>query len=233
MKVTAIVPSAGKGRRLKRDIDKVFVLLDNKPILYHTLKSLEKIKEIEEIILVVSRRSLDYTRDYFLKRFRFQKPIKVIRGGRMRADSVWNGLKEIDKSTDLVLIHDGARPFAEEDLFKKVIKAGKEFGASVLGVPLSFTIKRVKNSSFVLETIPRENIWEIQTPQVFKRDLLLSCYQKARKEKFRPTDDAQVLERYGYKIKIVEGSPLNIKITRPEDLVLAKAILNLRNGFVK
>lgn len=226
MKISAIVPSAGEGERLKKGIDKVFVLLEKKPILYYTLKNLEKIKEIEEIILVVSSRSLEYTEDYFLKKFSFRKEIKVVKGGPTRTDSVWNGLKEVGSSTEFVLIHDGARPFVSKDLIKKVIETAEEFGTGVLGFPISSTVKRIKDA-YVVETIDRKELWEIQTPQVFKKDLIISCYQKAIKENFKPTDDAQILERYGYRVKIVKGSSLNIKITVPEDLVLAKAILKI------
>ncbi|MCM8783644.1 MAG: 2-C-methyl-D-erythritol 4-phosphate cytidylyltransferase [Candidatus Omnitrophica bacterium] len=224
MRISAIIPSAGRGKRLRENKDKVFVTLDNKPIIYYTLKSLEEIEEIGEIILVVSGRSFMYAKDEFLKKIRFTKVKKVVKGGPTRTDSVWNGLKEIDKTADLILVHDGARPFINKILLKKVIEAGARFGAAVLGVPINATIKKVKSGS-VVETVSREYIWETQTPQVFRKDLIVSCYQQAINEGFKPTDDAQVLEHYGKKVKIVEGSILNIKITTPEDLFLAKAIL--------
>ncbi|MCM8778375.1 MAG: 2-C-methyl-D-erythritol 4-phosphate cytidylyltransferase [Candidatus Omnitrophica bacterium] len=224
MRISAVVPAAGRGKRLREKSDKAFVLLDKKPILFYTLKNLERIKDIEEIILVVSRRSLQYTKEIFLKKFNFKKRIKVVKGGPTRSDSVWNGLREIDKTKDLVLIHDGARPFIDEDLLKMVINEGRKFEAVVPGIPLNFTVKEIKNH-LVVRTLPRQDLWEIQTPQFFKKDLLISCYKKARKERFIATDDAQVVERYGHKVRVIKGSPLNIKITTPEDLVLAKAIL--------
>lgn len=227
MKVVAIVPAAGKGERLDREVDKAFVLLDKKPILFYSLRAVENAKEIKEIILVVSKRSLKYTQDKFLKKFPFPKVTRVVVGGRTRADSVWNALQAVDEDTDLVLIHDGARPFLDPTSLKRVIKAGERYGAAVLGVPITSTIKKVKNFR-VSETVVRKFLWESQTPQIFPRDFILNCYQKAIREKFAATDDAQIVERYGHKVRVVEGSPLNIKITTPEDLVLAKAILRIK-----
>ncbi|MGE4357424.1 MAG: 2-C-methyl-D-erythritol 4-phosphate cytidylyltransferase [Candidatus Omnitrophota bacterium] len=228
MKISCIVPSAGKGKRLKANVDKVFVLLDNKPILYYTLKNLEASKEIGEIVLVVSKESLEFSCNEFLKKFKFSKIKKIVEGGKTRTESVWRGLQSADEKSKFILIHDGARPFVDEDCLNRLIKAGEEFGSAVLGLPITSTVKKVRNS-FVSKTVPRDYLWEIQTPQIFKRDLIIDCYKKAIEEKFIATDDAQILEHYGYKVKIVKGSPLNIKITTPEDLTLAKAILKIRS----
>ncbi|MCM8766125.1 MAG: 2-C-methyl-D-erythritol 4-phosphate cytidylyltransferase [Candidatus Omnitrophica bacterium] len=226
MKISAIIPSAGRGRRLGKKIDKVFLLLDKKPILYYTLKNFEDVEEIEEIILVVSRRSFHEAKEFFLKKFNFRKRIKIVPGGATRADSVWNGLRNTDEKADLVLIHDGARPFVNSILVRRVIEAGERFGAAILGIPISSTVKQVKGS-YALRTISRASLWDIQTPQIFRKDLFINCYKKAREEKFKPTDDSQIMEHYGCKVRIVEGSCLNIKITTPQDLVLAKAILKI------
>jgi 2-C-methyl-D-erythritol 4-phosphate cytidylyltransferase len=231
MKITAIVPAAGRGSRLKAKVEKAFILLDKKPVLFYTLKNLEKIEEIQEIILVVSKRSLKYTKDKFLRKFRFKKVKKIVKGGARRTESVWNGLKAVGADSEWVLIHDGVRPLIAQALINKVIKAGERYGAAALGIPINATIKKIKNFR-VAETVERKFLWEIQTPQIFLKDILFSCYQKARREKFTPTDDAQIVERYGHTVKVVEGSPLNIKITTPEDLVLAKAILRSKMSYI-
>lgn len=227
--ISCIIPAAGRGRRLGSKQDKVFALLDNEPILFHALRNLQKAREIQAIILVVSKRSLNYTESKFFRNLKFTKIKKIVPGGRTRADSVWNGLKEISANTEFVLIHDGARPFIDLDSLKKLIKAGKRYGAAVLGIPVNATVKKVKNFR-TLETVERKFLWEIQTPQIFEKNLLINSYLKARRERFKPTDDAQIVERYGYKVRVVRGSPLNIKITRQEDLVLAKAISRIKKN---
>jgi len=231
MEITAIVPAAGRGSRLRNKADKVFATLDKKPILFHTLKNLEETKEIRDIILVVSKRSLNYTRDIFLKRFPFPKIEKVVVGGKTRAESVWNGLSAVRADTKFVFIHDGARPFVDADSLERVIKGAEKFGAAILGIPIPSTVKKVKKFC-VVETVERKFLWQIQTPQIFRKSLLINCYRKAMRAGFKPTDDAQVLEHYGHKVRVIEGSPLNIKITTPEDLVLAKAILQIKRSFI-
>lgn len=228
MKITAVVPAAGRGRRLGEKKDKVFISLGNKPILFYTLKALENSKLINEIILVVGSRHLDYTKNVFLPKFQFTKVSKVISGGRTRAISVSKGLSLLSQDTDLVLIHDGARPFIDKYIIEKTIMEARRSGAAISGVPVKSTVKRVRGKK-VEETVERRGLWEIQTPQVFKKDILLRCYRKFGENKFSPTDDAQVLERCGYKVKVVEGKSSNIKITTPEDLMLAKAILKTLN----
>ncbi len=224
MKITAVIPAAGCGKRLGGRKDKVFVPLGDRPVLFYTLRALENSKLIDEIILIVGSRYLGYVKNVFLPKFRFSKVKKVASGGRTRAISVSKGLSLLSQDTDLVLIHDGARPFIDKYIIEKTVMEAGKSGAAVSGVPVKFTVKRVRGKK-IEETVERKNLWEIQTPQVFKKDVLLRCYKKSKEKKFSPTDDAQVLERYGYKVKVVEGKSSNIKITTPEDLMLAKAIL--------
>ncbi|MCX5656987.1 MAG: 2-C-methyl-D-erythritol 4-phosphate cytidylyltransferase, partial [Candidatus Omnitrophica bacterium] len=194
MKITAVIPAAGRGKRLGGKKDKVFVLLGDKPVLFYTLRVLESSKLIDEIILVIGPRYLNYVKNVFLPKFRFTKVKKVTSGGRTRAISVSKGLSLLSQDTDLVLIHDGARPFIDKYIIEKIVKEAIKSGAAVSGVPVKSTVKRVRDKK-IEETVERRDLWEIQTPQVFKKDILLRCYKEAKREKFSPTDDAQILER--------------------------------------
>ncbi|MDP2939590.1 MAG: 2-C-methyl-D-erythritol 4-phosphate cytidylyltransferase [Candidatus Omnitrophota bacterium] len=223
MKVTAIVPSAGLGERLNKKIAKPLVLLNRKPIVIHTLENLSKSKLINEIILVVSRNYIDAFRKN-IKHFGLKKVKNIILGGVTRSQSVANGLKAISEDTDFVLIHDAVRPFISQKSISEVVKSAKKFGAAILAVPAKATIKKVDlNKSEVVETLNRDVLCEVMTPQVFRKDLILSGYNRLRKFSF--TDDAVLLERLGYRVKVVMGSYTNIKITTPEDLIVAEGIV--------
>lgn len=222
MKAVAIVVSAGLGRRLNSKIPKPLITLNGKPILIHTLKNLSKSGLIQEIVVVVNKFYLDIFRKK-IKQFGLSKVKKIVAGGSTRPKSVFNGLKAISKDCDLVLVHDGVRPFVKEELIKQVILAANKFGAAILCAPLKATIKKIDiKKQEVLETVNRDVLREAQTPQAFKRDLILNGYKRIRNFNF--TDDASVLERLGHKIKVVAGSYVNIKITTPEDLSLARII---------
>jgi len=222
MKIEAIVVAAGRGKRLRFKISKPFIEIKKRPILYYTLRVMEKYPLIKNIILVTKKtdikKALKLIRNGNLKKIK-----KIIGGGRTRRLSVEEGLKFIDSDTDLVLIHDAVRPFIYKEMLQKIILTAERFGAAVLGVPLKSTIKSVKKNLFVKETLNRSKIWEIQTPQVFKRDLLFNAYKKFKGDFL---DDSQVVEKLGVKVKVIRGDYFNIKITTPEDLVFARAILS-------
>lgn len=224
MKVTCIVPAAGKGKRLKSGRDKVFVNLGGEPLLSRTLKALHGCPFIDSIIVVVSANKIKSC-ERLARKYGLKKVKNIIRGGRRRFDSVREGLKEA-KDTDFVLIHDGARPFIEQDLVAKVFGAAKKYGAALCATPSKQTLKSVTGELFVDGTPERKYIWEAQTPQAFRRDLIVKAYRKARKNS--ATDDAMLVERLGHRVKIVQGSPRNIKITTPEDLKLAEALIRNR-----
>jgi len=223
VKVTALVAAAGSGLRLKTKTLKPLVLIDKKPIIIHTLKKLSSHPLIKEIIIVFNP-AYKQKLENLLKRERIKKVKEIVKGGKTRTQSVKNGLERV-KDADLVLIHDGARPFIENKTITQAIKAALKCGAAIVGVPLKSTIKRIKPESLEVDcTLRREQVWEIQTPQVFKKSLIVRAYNMAGKNADMP-DDSFLVERLGRRVALVKGSSLNIKITTPDDLVLAKAII--------
>ena len=223
MKVLAIVPAAGSGKRLKKSCDKPFIEINSKPLLFYALKALETSPLIDEIILVVAKKRISMALN-LVRRFRFKKVSKIVRGGKTRSESVANGLKLLKKSNaDYVFIHDGVRPFLEKSLIERCIKAAKKFGSSVACVRVKPTIK-AERKGFILKTLERSALLEAQTPQVFRKDLILKAY-KNKKMLFSSTDDSRLVEKSGHKVRVVAGSNKNIKVTTPEDLLLAKALL--------
>jgi len=221
MRVVCIVAAGGSGRRLKAKQAKPFVMLGGKPLLSHTLKALEACAFIDEIVVVVSPDKLKACRA-LVKKYRFKKIHAIRPGGRRRFDSVKSGLRGA-RAADFILIHDGARPFADRDLIKRVFLAAKKNGASISATAVKQTLKRVGKSFFVSGTPERKLLWEAQTPQAFKKELIIRAYRKAGRR--GATDDAALVEKLGHKVKIVKGSSRNIKITTPEDLALAELLL--------
>ena len=220
--VTAIVPAAGSGRRLKADRDKPYILLKKKPIIIHTLQRLSASPLINEIILAVSKKHIILILA-LIKKFKIKKIKAVVTGGRTRSESVYNGIKNISDKTDIVLIHDGVRPLIDNKLIAKVIKAAKRFKAAVLAVPVVATVKESGPRQLVKKTLVRNKIWAVQTPQAFERDLIITAYSKAGSRKSQASDDAFLVEKLGYPVKIVKGLYSNIKVTTKEDLILAEA----------
>lgn len=225
-KVFVIVPAAGAGTRLGGSVKKQFLLLKDKPILVHTLQRFEHCPDVDEIALAVPEQSIAEI-ETVLSHYRLHKVSKVTVGGEKRQDSVYNVLKKIPaKLSDIVLVHDGVRPFVEPKRISHLIKVCKEYSAAVLAVQPKDTIRRSTGGGFFDQTLDRNALWLVQTPQAFRAELLLKAYEKAKKEKFYSTDEAALVERIGVKVKIVEGSYDNIKITTQEDLELGKLILD-------
>jgi 2-C-methyl-D-erythritol 4-phosphate cytidylyltransferase len=224
MFVSAVVAAAGEGTRLKSKVPKPLVQIYSRPLLVYSLKTLSRHPAINEIIVVVnSKNSRKIIKE--IRQYRISKIKGFVLGGRRRQDSVYNGLRETDSRADLVLIHDAARPFINKSILSAAIKQARESGVVIAGVPLKATVKMVKGKGprwFVEKTIDRKNLWEIQTPQVFKRNLILEACRKLGNEDV--TDDAMLLEGLGRRVGLVLGSYDNIKITTPEDLVIARAI---------
>ncbi len=217
----AIVVAAGKGVRFKSKIPKPLVKLGAVPVIIRSLCVLDRHPEIKEIIVVVNtfnRKSILKA----IKAFRIKKVTRLVLGGLRRQDSVSAGLKVVSQKADLILIHDAARPFIEGKMISAVVTAAKKNGAAIIGVPVKDTVKKVTSKFLVEENIARENLWQIQTPQVFKKSLIQEAY--ARFGKYRVTDDACLVEKLGKKVSIVFGSYNNIKITTPEDLIIAECI---------
>jgi len=224
MSVCAIVPAGGSGTRMGGTVPKQFQSLNGKPILYHTIKTLQNCETISEIILVVPEKEYETANTDWLGKLEIVK--KVVIGGEKRQDSVYNGFCEVSQDSEIVLVHDGVRPFLSQKMIVDSIDAAREYGAAITAIPVHDTIKRVDTSGLVSQTIDREGLWRVQTPQAFRYSLLLDAFNKAKSENFYGTDEGALIEHLGEPVKIVEGLEQNIKITRPEDLELSKAFIS-------
>ncbi|MEK6646787.1 MAG: 2-C-methyl-D-erythritol 4-phosphate cytidylyltransferase [Candidatus Firestonebacteria bacterium] len=225
MKVIAIVVAAGKSERFGGKVRKPYVLLSGKPMLVHSLEKLEKCKVIREVIIVVNSEDMKYCKTEILEKFNFKKVKKIICGGEKRQDSVYNGLKAISQC-DIVLIHDAARPFLDLEMINDSIKSAVEYGAAIVAIPITDTVKRSEEGKFVSATLDRNKLWAAQTPQVFRMNLLLEAYENAKTNGLDVTDDAGLLQNSGHKAQLVMGNYKNFKITTQEDLKLAEALIN-------
>ncbi|PKM79662.1 MAG: 2-C-methyl-D-erythritol 4-phosphate cytidylyltransferase [Firmicutes bacterium HGW-Firmicutes-14] len=228
-KITAVIPAAGQGRRMKSYLNKQFLLLKGMPIIVHTLRVFQAATVIDEIILVCGEGEDGYYRKEILHNFEINKPTRVLTGGRERQDSVFRGLCGVSGDSGYVMVHDGARPLVTVEMISRLVDEVKQCKAVVAGVPVKDTIKRTDAGGIITETLQRERLWSIQTPQVFARDLLTRAHEQARAVDFYGTDDAALVERMGVPVKVVPGSYDNIKITTPEDILIAETIL-LRRG---
>ena len=224
MIVTAIIPAAGEGSRFRGAVRKQFIALDGLPILSHTLRALAASNALAAAIVVVPPGEESFGREA-LSLAAVELATEVVPGGRERQDSVYNGLLRANPDTDLVLIHDGVRPFVSPGVVLATIEAAKECGAAVAAVPVTDTIKRVDADGLVIDTPAREQLWAAQTPQVFRYSLLMQAHQSVRKRGILVTDDAALLEHLGVRVKVVRGSYENLKITSEDDLPLAGLIL--------
>ncbi|MFC1674504.1 2-C-methyl-D-erythritol 4-phosphate cytidylyltransferase [Candidatus Omnitrophota bacterium] len=227
--VSAILLAAGKGKRLKAaNSDKPLIAISSLPLLVYSLKALSRHPLIRDIIVAVNSANSARIKSA-IKKYRIRKVRRVVLGGKERRDSVANALKALRVETEFVLVHDGARPFIDKKMITLVVRAAQKFGAAIVGVPVKATIKKVRRTAygvrrktFVRNTIDRNNLWQIQTPQVFRKDLILKAYKKYRGA--RVTDDASLVEKLGVAVGVVRGSYSNIKITTPEDLLFAREI---------
>jgi 2-C-methyl-D-erythritol 4-phosphate cytidylyltransferase len=222
-KVSAIIAAAGESRRMN-GIDKVFAPLGGKPALSYVLDVFEKCDSVTQIIVVVSKENVAKCRQLVAEN-KYAKPVEVCAGGKRRQDSVAAGLAKLDKC-DWVVIHDGARPLVTRELIERGLEAAEETGAAVAAVPVTDTIKMAGEDRIVRQTPPRQNLWAVQTPQVFRVDVISKAYQKAKGE---VTDDASLVEKLGYKVKLYMGAYDNIKITTANDLLVAEALIKHGN----
>ncbi len=222
--VSVIIAAAGMSNRMGSKINKQFIAIDNKPILTHTLEKFEESKYIDEIILVSKEEEVEYCRKEIVKRYGFKKVTNIVRGGKERQDSIYNGLLALNENTDIVLTHDGARPFVRKEHIEDGIKGVIEHGACVIGVPVKDTIKVINDKEVVHHTPKRSLLWAAQTPQCFWADLIKRGYEYAINEGIVATDDSSLVEKMGYDIKMIMGSYDNIKITTPEDLIIAESL---------
>lgn len=226
---TAIVLSAGQGKRMGTSIQKQYIELKGKPIVYYALEAFQNSALIDEIIMVVGKGQEEYCRKEIVEKYHLDKVREITEGGAERYDSVYSGLQRV-RHDGYVLIHDGARPFVAEAVIQRIYDAVCNYPACVVGMPVKDTIKIVDKEKYTKETPNRSFVWQIQTPQAFDILLIRDAYEKfMQSEQKNITDDAMVVESVlGMKSKLVEGSYENIKITTPEDLEIAEVFLKRR-----
>lgn len=223
-----VIAAAGTGSRMKSRINKQYMLLNSRPILSYSLDVFEKYEAVDEIVIVAHPREIEYCEKEIVKKFGYRKVKKVIPGGNQRQDSVWAGLLQLNSdTTDYVAVHDGARPLLTPALLNDLINQAEEWGAAIPGIYVKDTLKMVDRDGFVGNTLDRSSTVFIQTPQVFRFQEIYQAYEMALEESFTSTDDAALFEKYIGRVKVVPGNYNNLKITTPEDLIIAQALLNM------
>lgn len=223
--ISAIILAGGKGKRMNSSISKQFIEIKGKPIIYYTIKKFNENKKIDNIVIVLSQEEVEYFKENILNKYDLRVD-KIVIGGAERQDSVYNGLKSLENTeTDIVLIHDGARPFISDRIIDEGIKYAIMYGACAPGVMPKDTIKIKEKNNFSIDTPNRETLVAIQTPQVFKFKEVLKCHERVKMDKVVVTDDTMVVERYGNKVYLYDGEYTNIKVTTPEDLILGEKLI--------
>lgn len=222
--ISAIVLAAGQGRRMNSKVQKQFMLLQDKPVLFYSLQCFQQ-SNVSRIILVTGESEIEYCRREIVEKYHFDKVTDIVAGGAERYDSVEQGLNRIEQG--IVLIHDGARPFVTSDMIQRSITAAMENGACTVGMPVKDTIKVVDENNFGVSTPDRKMLWQIQTPQTFQVPLIKEAYFRMRQsDSGNITDDTMLVEKYcGVKVKVIEGDYRNLKITTQEDMAFAEGIL--------
>jgi len=226
-KTVALILAAGRGVRMGGRGEKAFLLLWGKPLLAWTLSVFETSSRIQEIIVVVPPDRKEQCRKEILLPYHISKA-RVVSGGKERQDSLQNGFREIEEPCDLVVIHDGARPFLDQEVLDRALNEAEKYGAAIVAVPVKDTIKIGDQKGMVQKTLDRSLLWSVQTPQVYKYQIIKQALEEASKEGFYGTDDSSLVERIGKPVKIVTGSYENIKVTTPEDLIFGEMILKKR-----
>ncbi|HET6420743.1 MAG TPA: 2-C-methyl-D-erythritol 4-phosphate cytidylyltransferase [Geobacteraceae bacterium] len=227
MRVAALIPAAGMGKRMAAGINKQYLKLGGQPILAHTLTVFEKAAFVDDVYVIVPEDEIPYCRENVIENHGFSKVRRLVAGGRERQQSVYNGLKAVAglEPDDIVIIHDGVRPFVPVETIRRSIEIARLYDGALVAVPVKDTVK-ITSEDFVVDTPGRENIWLAQTPQTFRYRIILDAHEKADTDGFLGTDDSSLVERMGKKVRIVIGDYRNIKITTPEDMLLAEAFLN-------
>lgn len=222
--VSVIFPAAGQGRRMKVGKNKVFLELAGRPMLVHTLLRFSRIEEVEQLIIAVGEAEIRSVEE-MLRDVSGLKPYHITAGGSERQYSIANAMRLVSNRADVVLVHDAARPLVSRETILGVINAARSSGGAIAAVPEKNTVKVVSADGVVEYTPPRETLWAVQTPQGFRRDILFRAYQKAGEDGFLGTDDASLVERLGVPVRVVKSDYRNIKVTTPEDLVIAEALM--------
>ena len=229
-KTTAIIAAGGTGSRMGLDFNKLFLMIDEKPVLAHTLDVFEGCTKIDEVIIVANERDIQTVKE-IVEDFGYSKVKTIATGGETRQESVYKGLLCVSDDTEVVAIHDAARPLINPLVINQCIDTAYEFGASAAGVPAKDTLKRTDSQNVITETVDRDSIVLIQTPQCFKKDVILKAHEKAVSDGFLTTDDCAVAENYGVNVKVIPGNALNLKLTTPDDYYALSALISYRGEF--
>ena len=224
-KAVAVIVGAGEGTRMRTQTRKQYLMLGDRPVLAHTLSVFEACEVIEEIFLVIPEGDDLLCQKEIVDPLRPSKPIHLLSGGVTRQESVYRGLKAIDANCSLAVIHDGVRPLVKTDKIAECVRVAKHYGGCILSLTASDTIKSVDENDLVVSTLKRDMIRMAQTPQAFDHGIILRAHVAAQEESYLGNDDAELVERTGEAVKVIQGDPYNIKITTPEDLRLAEALL--------
>jgi 2-C-methyl-D-erythritol 4-phosphate cytidylyltransferase len=231
MHVTAIVVAAGEGKRVGGPVSKTFLALAGRPVVLRTLDRFFSTRSVEKVILVVAEKDIQRSQELIQSDPNLcHRPWLLQAGGASRQESVRHGLEKLNSDCEIVAIHDGARPFISAALIDRCVDEACRVGAAVIGVPVRDTIKIVSEDHWVKATPPRNTLWEIQTPQVFRKEVIVDAHNRGRGQAIEATDDAMLVEQMGHPVFVLEGERTNIKITVPEDVLWAEALL--RGGRV-
>lgn len=229
MKVSVVVPASGISRRLGLDTPKQFLKIKEKPLLVWTLENLEQSESVDEIILVVSESMTSFVSQEIVNGFNFKKVKHIVVGGAKRCHSVYNGLQHVSQDIDLIAIHDAARPSFDVLLLEQAFESAMNHGSAVFAIPIHDTVKKVDSNLKVMETIDRENLFRIQTPQIFKKNEIINAYHQAMKNQYLATDDAGMMEYAGYDVYLFPSNEKNIKVTTLEDISIIEKYLEERS----
>ncbi len=232
LKVAAIIAAAGLGKRFGEGLRKQFQPLSGKPLIVYSIERFEESKLINEIILVVPKDSINYCQREIKDKFQFKKITKIIPGGKERQQSVKMGFNSVSSETDVVLIHDGVRPFVTARMIDEVIKESLNTGGAIAAIPVKDTVKKSSTKNHVERTLSRDALWLAQTPQAFQYNVLKSAYEKTENDGFLGTDESSLVERIGIRVTLVVGSQTNIKITTKEDLLLGELVFKERTRLL-
>ena len=224
MRVSLIIPAAGRGRRMGGGVPKAYRLLRGTPLLLRSLAAFRGIPEIREVVLAVPPEDVERLPRRWGRRLLRLGVTRIVPGGARRQDSVASALAVTDPRSTHVLVHDAARPLVTKEVIRRVLAAGRRHGAVIPAVPVADTIKRAARGGRVVATLDRDGLWAVQTPQLFRRDLLLTVMERARRRGLEGTDEARLVEAAGHDVRIVPGDPVNLKLTTPSDFIIASAL---------
>jgi len=223
-KVVALIPTAGSGKRVGSEVPKQFLEIQGKPVIIYTLEKFDRCSLIDDVILIVPLEHVRLAEEVIAK-WCIQKVGNVIAGGKERQDSVQNGLDCLPEDVEIVVVHDGVRPFVSVEKISEVVESVRKWGGAVLALPVKDTVKKAR-MGWVEETLDRRTIWSVQTPQAFRIDWMKEGYEKAKQEEFYATDDSTLIERLGCRVALIMGEEKNIKITTPADIQLAEMFVD-------